>query len=246
MKVIVNKDKQELGQKAAEHGARLIREALEERGEANIIVATGASQFEMLASLVEAEGIHWPAVTGFHLDEYVGMQITHPASFRKYLWERFVSQLPLPMKAFYYLNGETDSQGECKRVGEIIKQHPIDVAFVGIGENGHMAFNDPPADFETTEPYIVVDLDEKCRKQQLGEGWFNSLEEVPAQAMSMSVNQILASKSIIVSVPDERKAQAVQETVENDVNPQYPSTCLKKHDAAYIYLDTESASKLSD
>lgn len=246
MQINVSQTKQELGKRAAEHGLRLIREALDARGEANIIVATGASQFEMLSHLIQAQDIRWDRVTGFHLDEYVGMDLTHPASFRLYLWKRFVSQLPLPLKNFHYLNAETDPQADARRVGQIITNHPIDVAFVGIGENGHMAFNDPPADFETEDPYLVVDLDEACRRQQLGEGWFPSLEDVPAQAISMSIRQILKSRSIICSVPDERKAQAVRNTVEHDPDPRYPSTCLKQHDATFVYLDAAAASLLPD
>ncbi len=246
MQIIVSQTKQELGKKAATHGAQIIREAIKARGEANIIVATGASQFEMLEQLVQEPDIAWDKVTGFHLDEYVGMSLTHPASFRLYLWKRFVSQLPLPLRAFHYLNGETDAPAECKRVGDLIKQHPIDVAFVGIGENGHMAFNDPPANFDTTDPYLVVDLDERCRMQQVGEGWFNGLADVPEQAISMSIHQIMASKTIICSVPDERKAQAVRESVEKDIDPQYPSTCLQKHADTHLYLDQASASQLSD
>src|SRR5438105_7864217 len=156
MKVVVSATKVELGRRAATDGANLLRETLAERGAANIIVATGASQFEMLAELVKADGIAWNKVTAFHLDEYVNMPITHAASFRKYLWERFVSKLPLPLRAFHYLDGENDPQAECRRVGDIIRKHSIDVAFVGIGENGHLAFNDPPADFDTDEPYLVV------------------------------------------------------------------------------------------
>lgn len=246
MEINVSENKEQLGRAAAEHGARLIREALEARGEANIIVATGASQFEMLNHLIEAPDIRWDRVTGFHLDEYVGMDLTHPASFRLYLWKRFVSQLPLPLRGFHYLNAEQDPQAEANRVGEIIRQHPIDVAFVGIGENGHMAFNDPPADFETEDPYLVVDLDEACRKQQLGEGWFATLEDVPKQAISMSIRQILKSRTVICSVPDERKAQAVRNTVEHDPDPQYPSTCLKQHDQAFVYLDRPAASLLPE
>lgn len=244
MRIVRQKTKQELGRAAAEHGARLIREAIAERGTANIIVATGASQFEMIEELIKFEDIRWDKVTVFHLDEYVGMDLTHPASFRLYLWLRFVSKLALPLHAMHYLDGSKDAQTEAERVGQIIREHPIDVAFVGIGENGHMAFNDPPADFETTEPYLIVELDEACRKQQMGEGWFKALEEVPTQAISMSVHQILASRTIIASVPDERKAKAVAETVEHDVDSRYPSTCLKKHPAAYVYLDTASASLL--
>ncbi|MEO6437170.1 MAG: 6-phosphogluconolactonase, partial [Tepidisphaeraceae bacterium] len=163
MKVANEKSKKELGRRAAAHGAALIRKALREKGKANIIVATGASQFEVLSNLVKAEGIAWDKVTAFHLDEYVGLPITHGASFRKYLWERFVSKLSLPLAAFHYVNAEKNPQAECDRLGRIIARHPIDVAFIGIGENGHVAFNDPPADFKTTRPYLVVHLDQACR-----------------------------------------------------------------------------------
>jgi glucosamine-6-phosphate deaminase len=244
MKVVISETKQELGKKAAQHGADLIRQAIQDRGQANIIVATGASQFEMLSELVKQPDIAWHKVTGFHLDEYIGMSITHGASFRKYLWERFVSQLPLPMNAFHYCDGEGDPHVERERLGALIKQHPIDVAFVGIGENGHLAFNDPPADFETDESYLVVDLDEACRKQQMGEGWFPTLADVPKQAISMSCKQILLSKSIIVSCPDERKAKAVKGSVEGPVTPQVPGSILQRHVDTTLYLDKASASLL--
>jgi glucosamine-6-phosphate deaminase len=244
MQVIVSQTKAELGTKAAEKGAKLIRKAIAERGEANIIVATGASQFEMIDELVKQPGIAWNNVTGFHLDEYVNMEITHPASFRKYLWERFVSKLPQPLKAFHYLNGEKDAAAECKHVGNLIKQHPIDVAFVGIGENGHLAFNDPPADFNTEAPYLVVNLDEACRRQQHGEGWFKTFDDVPKQAISMSCRQIMKANAIIVSVPDQRKAKAVQGAVEGEVSPQLPSSILQRHENAWLYLDRDSASLL--
>src|SRR3954470_8346309 len=244
MKLDISTTKAELGKRAATAGAKLLREALADRGEANIIVATGASQFEVLAELVKAHDIAWNKVTAFHLDEYVGVPITHGASFRKYLWERFVSKLPLPLAAFHYLDGEGDARAECKRVGDIIKQHPIDVAFVGIGENGHLAFNDPPADFQTDEPYLVVNLDDACRRQQLGEGWFKTFEDVPRQALSMSVRQIMKSKALIVSVPDKRKAKAVQAAVEGPVGPDLPSSILQRHENTTLYLDSESASLL--
>ena len=173
--------------------------------------------------------IAWNRVTGFHLDEYVGLPIAHPASFRGYLWQRFVSRLPLPLAAFHFLDGEGDPQAECRRVGEIIRRHPIDVAFVGIGENGHLAFNDPPADFETEEPYLVVELDDACRRQQLGEGWFPTFDDVPQQAISMSVRQIMKSRAIICTVPDERKAEAVRNAVEGEVTPQVPASILQRH-----------------
>lgn len=244
MQVEVLKTKDELGRKAARAGAEAIRQALAARGEANVILATGASQFEMLSHLVKEPGIDWGRVTCFHLDEYAGMPITHPASFRKYLKERFVEQLPAPTKAFHYINAEGDCRAECRRLGALIQKHPIDVAFIGIGENGHVAFNDPPADFETKEPYLVVDLDEACRKQQLGEGWFPTLNDVPRQAISMSVQQIMKAKRIICSVPDERKAKAVQGSAEGPVTPDCPGSILQKHESCTIYLDPPAASRL--
>jgi len=237
-------DKNTMGQAAARDGAERIRQAIASRGEANIIVATGASQFEMLAALVVEKDIRWDRVTCFHLDEYVGLPITHPASFRKYLWERFHRQLPLPVRAFHYLDGEVDAQAECRRVGEILTRHPIDVAFVGIGENGHLAFNDPPADFQTEQPYLVVSLDEACRRQQMGEGWFKTLDDVPQKAISMSVRQILKSRAIVCTVPDQRKAQAVKNSVEGPVTPDVPASILQQHAQCTLYLDKESASLL--
>ncbi len=243
MDVLIFDSKVDMGAKAAEKGASFIREAIRQKGEANIILATGASQFEMLFSLIK-EGVDWPKVMAFHLDEYIGLPISHPASFRKYLKERFADKVPI--KKFYYVNGEEDPEEECKRLGRIIQAHPIDVAFVGIGENGHLAFNDPPADFETEEPYIVVNLDEDCRRQQLGEGWFSSLNEVPKQAISMSIGQIMKSQAIICTVPDLRKAQAVQKTLEEPVTNNVPATILRNHPRAFLYLDKDSASLLKE
>jgi glucosamine-6-phosphate deaminase len=240
MEINISSTKQEMGKQAALKGVDLIRKAIAERGEANIIVATGASQFEMLEELVK-ENIDWNVVSGFHLDEYIGIDETHPASFRKYLKERFVSLVPL--KEFHYVNGN-DAEKECKRLGEIISRHPIDVAFVGIGENGHLAFNDPPADFETEEPYIVVNLDDDCRRQQLGEGWFPTFDDVPQQAISMSISQIMKSKHIICSVPDLRKSVAVMNTLLSEISPAVPASVMQKHPSAWLFLDKTSASKL--
>ena len=244
MQVRVFESKDELGRQAAADGAEQIRAALAARGEANVILATGASQFEMLSQLVEQSGIDWAAVTCFHLDEYVGMPFSHAASFRKYLKERFVDRLPTAPAAFHYINAETDCQAECRRLGGLIAQRPIDVAFIGVGENGHLAFNDPPADFETEEPYLVVDLDGACRRQQLGEGWFPTLDDVPTQAISMSIRQIMKSRAIVCSVPDQRKAQAVQSAVEGPVTPAVPASMLQQHAAAVMYLDGPAASLL--
>ncbi len=244
MNIVISETKQDLGEKAAAHGAALLRDAIRRQGKANIVVATGASQFEMLAALVAAEGIDWPRVTAFHLDEYIGLPMTHPASFRKYLKERFVDRLPAPPAAFHYLSGEGDARAECRRVGEILRHHPIDVAFIGIGENGHLAFNDPPADFQAGEPYLVVDLDEACRRQQLGEGWFRTLDDVPRQAISMSIPQILKAESIVCTVPDARKAKAVRGAVEGPVTPDLPSSILQRHKRTTLFLDRDSASLL--
>jgi len=239
METIVSANKKDLGLKAANKGADLIREAIEKRGEANIIVATGASQFEMLEVLVK-EKIDWTKVTAFHLDEYIGLPESHPASFRKYLRERFVSLVPL--KKFNYVNGDVDPENECRRLGELIKSHTVDVAFVGIGENGHLAFNDPPADFETEDPYIVVKLDDNCKRQQMGEGWFPTLDSVPARAISMSIKQIMKSKTIICCVPDLRKAEAVRKTLKEPVGPEVPASILRTHLETWLYLDRDSAS----
>jgi len=242
MEVVISNSKSELGAKAAITGAGIIREAIKTNGAANIIVATGASQFEMLNELVRQD-VDWSRVTAFHLDEYIGIPETHPASFRKYLKERFAAKVSL--REFHYVDGETDPDTECRRLGEIISKHPIDVAFVGIGENGHLAFNDPPADFQTEEPFIVVSLDEQCRRQQWGEGWFPTLGDVPEQAISMSVKQIMKSKTIICSVPDVRKAEAVKGSVEGKVTPLVPASVLQQHKAVWIYLDNDSASLLN-
>lgn len=245
MKIVTAPDRPTMAQQAARDGAALLRATLRDRGSANIIVATGASQLEMLAALAREGDIAWQNVTAFHLDEYVGLPITHPASFRRYLWERFHRTLPLPLKAFHYVDGEAaDPKAECARLGAIIRQHPIDVAFVGIGENGHLAFNDPPADFTTEEPYLVVNLDDACRRQQLGEGWFPTFDDVPKRAISMSCRQILKSKQIVCTVPDRRKAEAVRGAVEGPVTPQVPASILQQHPHTTLYLDAASASLL--
>ena len=244
IKTVIKNAKRESGAAAATLGGRLVREAIRKHGKAHIIVATGASQFEILDRLVAEKGIDWTRVTGFHLDEYVGIPITHPASFRKYLWERFVSRLPLPLAAFHYLDGAGDPEQECLRVGAILAKHPIDVCFCGIGENGHLAFNDPPADFKTAAPYVVVSLDEACRRQQMGEGWFKTLRHVPERAISMSIRQIMKSKAIVCTVPDRRKAQAVKVCLTAPVTPAHPASILQRHKNAWCFMDREAASLL--
>jgi len=242
MKIEIYNTVNELGKAAAKYAAQLLRKTIEANG-ANIILATGASQFETLNQLVN-EDVDWSKVTMFHLDEYIGVPTTHPASFRKYLTERFISKVAL--KKVYLINGETNPEQECERLSELIMQHPIDVALVGIGENGHLAFNDPPADFETEEPYIIVELDNACRQQQMNEGWFKSIDDVPQKAISMSVNQIMKSKNIICSVPDKRKAIAIKNCFENSVSNLYPASILQTHNNCIVYLDKDSASLLSN
>ncbi|QDS99065.1 glucosamine-6-phosphate deaminase [Adhaeretor mobilis] len=245
MNVVISKDTREMGELAASKAGELIKQAVAERGSANIVVATGASQFETLAALIVQKDIPWEQVTGFHLDEYIGISTDHPASFCKYLSERFVSKVPL--KAFHFIDGMAKQVAdECSRLSDLITAHPIDVALIGIGENGHLAFNDPPADFDTEVPYLVVSLDEACRRQQLGEGWFSTFEEIPTQAISMSVRQILKSNAIVCSVPDERKADATAKVIEGPITQDVPASILQSHLATTIFLDPPAASKLSE
>ena len=240
----IAEDKAQMGARAAGDGGALIRRALAERGRADIILATGASQFEMLAALTAEKDIDWSRVAAFHLDEYVGLGIDHPASFRLYLWRRFVSQLPLPLRAFHTIDAQGDPEATCRQLGRAIRGVEIDVAFIGIGENGHLAFNDPPADFETDRAYLVVTLDEACRRQQVGEGWFHALDEVPTRAISMSIGRIMAAKAVICTVPDTRKARAVRDAVRGPVTPDVPASILQRHAAARLYLDRDSAALL--
>ena len=243
MIIKVFNDKIQLGEAAARQAAGAIKRAISEHGRARIIAATGMSQFEFLNALTKTPGVDWTKVEMFHLDEYVGLRATHPASFRKYLLERLIE--PAGITRRHLLDGEADPGEVCRRVGAEIGAAPIDVAFVGIGENGHLAFNDPPADFETEDPYIVVDLDDACRRQQVGEGWFAALDDVPSQAISMTVKQILKAREIICVAPDARKAEAVRNCFENEIGPQFPASVLRTHDNTTVYLDAESSSLLN-
>lgn len=236
-------DKNSLAKAAAEHAAQSLRAALRKKETARIIAATGASQFEFLDLLTGANGVDWPRVEMFHLDEYVGLPINHPASFRKYLLERLINKVKL--EKYHLLDGEADPAGVARKVGAELRAAAVDVAFVGIGENAHLAFNDPPANFETDEPYIVVELDEACRKQQVGEGWFATIAEVPKRAISMSIKQILKAKEIIAIVPDARKAGAVKACLEGEISPMAPASILRKHPYTTLYLDRDSVSLLS-
>jgi glucosamine-6-phosphate deaminase len=244
MYVNIYNTKQATGEAAARKAAELINRAIVMHGTATIILATGASQFEMLTSLVKQD-VDWSKVTAFHLDEYIGLPESHPASFRKYLKERFVDRIEGPGQ-FHYVNGDaTDAFAECARLNDLIRGQRIDVACIGIGENGHLAFNDPPADFSTQTPYIIVTLDEACRRQQMGEGWFPTLDAVPTQAISMSIWQITQSAAILCTVPDARKAEAVKNAVEGEITPLVPASILQRHHNSTLYLDRPAAALLS-
>lgn len=243
MNIQIFDDKLTQGVAAAEKAAAIVRQSIKERGMAYIIAATGAAHFDFLEAFVASPDVDWSKTTFFHLDEYVGLPSSHPASFRRYLIERIIERVHPGQ--FYMIEGDsTEPEVECHRLGQLISDCRIDVAFLGIGENGHLAFNDPPADFVTNEPYLVVRLDEACRMQQVGEGWFQSIDEVPQLAISMSVNQILKSKAILCVVPEKRKARAVKDCLEMEISPLRPASILKSHSNTYFFLDKDSASLL--
>jgi glucosamine-6-phosphate deaminase len=244
MRTILTANRDGMGSWVAQQAAADLRSAIAANGSASLVVATGASQFEVLGNLVKQPDIDWSVVYGFHLDEYIGISSDHGASFCKYLQERFVDHVNLA--GFEFLRGDEDPNETIARASERIAKARIDLALVGIGENSHLAFNDPPADFECDEPYIIVELDEKCRMQQVGEGWFASMAEVPTHAISMSVRQILRAAKIYCSVPDSQKADAVAATLEGPITPDVPASILRQHDAATLIIDQASASKLSE
>jgi glucosamine-6-phosphate deaminase len=243
LKIEVFDDKASLGKAAALQAAMAIRQAIAQKGSARIIAATGASQFEFLEALTKVPGVDWHNVEMFHLDEYIGVPIEHPASFRKYLLERLIQKTGI--ENYHLLDGEANPEDVCNKVGRALTAAPVDVAFAGIGENGHLAFNDPPADFETEVPYLIVALDEACRRQQVNEGWFSTLSEVPEKAISMSVRQILKSNEIICIVPDARKAQAVKVCFEGETSPMAPASILRNHPNITLFLDRDSVGLLS-
>jgi glucosamine-6-phosphate deaminase len=236
-------DKASLAKAAADQAAAAVTRAIRDRGKARVIAASAASQFEFLEALTATPGIDWKRVELFHLDEYIGLPMSHPASFCKFLQERLIGKAGIT--DYHLLNGEENPVKVIRETSKFLSAAPIDVAFVGIGENGHLAFNDPPADFETEEAFIVVNLDEACRLQQVGEGWFKDLSTVPTQAISMSVRQVMKSKEILAVVPDARKARAIKACFDGEINPMAPSSILRTHPNATVYLDTHSAALLS-
>jgi glucosamine-6-phosphate deaminase len=242
VKVFNNRDS--LGQAAAEQAAAAIRRAIAAKGQARIVAATAASQAEFLDALTRAPDINWTKVEAFHLDEYIGLPITHPGSFRKMLLEQLVRKTGIAN--YHLLDGDAPDPAEVvRRVGRELASAPIDIAFLGIGENSHIAFNDPPADFETEDPYIIVGLDEACRQQQVGEAWFADISQVPQRAISMSARQILKAREVLAVVPGPRKAEAVKASLEGPISPMTPASILRTHANATLYLDKASATLLS-
>ncbi|MBW2207467.1 MAG: glucosamine-6-phosphate deaminase [Deltaproteobacteria bacterium] len=245
MEIQILETKKGCGVAAADKAAEVLKEAIAARGRACFVSATGESQFEFLRVLTGKRSIDWGRTTMFHLDEYIGLPEDHPAGFRFYLRERLID--PVKPGEVHLIRGDADDPyAECRRLSGFFSGKSIDVSFVGIGENGHLAFNDPPADFETEEPYIVVELDEACRRQQLGEGWFASLEEVPGRAISMSIRQIMKSRTIICTVPDKRKAEAMKHCLEGEISAYHPASILRRHSSVFMYLDRDSASLLEN
>jgi glucosamine-6-phosphate deaminase len=236
-------DKTSLGKSAADQALASMRAAVRERGRARVVAASGASQFEFLAALTSARDFPWKDVELFHLDEYIGLPMTHPASFCRFLHEHLIDKTGITNH--HLLNGADDPAKVIREVGGELSLTPIDIAFVGIGENGHIAFNDPPADFETEEPFLVVNLDEACRRQQVGEGWYKDISEVPKQAISMSVRQVMKAREIVAVVPDSRKAQAVKACFDGEISRAAPASILRKHPRATVYLDVHSAMLLN-
>ena len=245
MKIDISDNKNEMGSRAADQAAAIICAAIAERNEARVIFASAASQFEFIEALLAHAEIDWSKVCGFHLDEYVGLAADHPASFRRFLKERLLAKLPCPVKSFTFVGGDApDTAAECARLEAAIREKPVDLACIGIGENGHIAFNDPPADFKTNAAYAVVALDEVCRRQQVGEGWYPNLDAVPTHAFSMTVPQILAAREIVVVVPDDRKAKAVSMAVDGPLTNMCPSSILRTHPRCTLFLDKPAASLL--
>jgi glucosamine-6-phosphate deaminase len=236
-------DKSSLSQAAAEQAATAIRNAISRQGRARIVAATAASQIDFLEALTKAPSMDWSKVEAFHLDEYIGLPVTHPGSFRKMLLEQLIQKTGI--SKYHLLDGDApDPAAVARRVSKELASSPVDIEFLGIGENGHVAFNDPPANFEMEDPYIIVELDEACRRQQVGEAWFANISQVPRRALSMSVRQVLKAKEILAVVPDERKAQAIRACFTGEISPMAPASILRTHPNATIYLDENSASLL--
>jgi len=245
LQVKVYNNPREAGVSAADFVAGKLKSVIEEKGKANLILATGASQFSFLDALKQKQ-LPWSKITVFHLDEYKDISDQHTASFRKYLKDRILD-IVKPGEV-YLINGDAkDLEKEIARYEQLLKDHPVDVACIGIGENGHIAFNDPPvADFNDPKWVKVVELDEACRLQQFGEGWFPSLDDVPSEAVSLTITAIMNCKTISCVVPDKRKANAVYNTLNGEISTACPASILRKHPDTVLFLDTAAGSLLKE
>ena len=236
-------DEQSAGEASALFVAEHLNNAIKSKGSANLVLATGASQFAFIEAIKKLD-VNWSKITVFHLDEYIGLSATHPASFRKYLKEKIIDEVR--PKKMYYINGDVeDIEGEIANYEKLLKEHPIDVACIGIGENGHIAFNEPHiADFNDPKLVKVVQLDDVSRNQQLGEGWFPTLADVPKEAISLTIPAMMNAKVISCMVPDKRKAEAVYNTLNAEISTDCPATILRQHPNTVLFLDKDSASRL--
>lgn len=242
--VEVHPDGRALGAAAAEHAAGVIRAAIATRGEARVLLATGNSQLAFLTALRALPGIDWGRVDLFHLDEYIGIGADHPASFRRYLHRHFVDHVS--PRAFHEIRGDTDDPAaECERYADLLRRGSTDLSCIGIGENGHLAFNDPPyAEFDDPALVKVVQLDEASRRQQVGEGHFPSMDAVPTHAITLTIPALLAAGSVQVVVPESRKAQAVKDALLGPITEECPASVLRRTPHARLFLDAESAGLL--
>ena len=243
MKLVIAKSTEELGAVSAKHAAALVNEAIKEKGFARILLSTGASQFPFFKEFVK-ENIDWSKVEMFHLDEYVGISADHPASFNKYLRERFVDVVK-PGK-YHLINGQKDPEAQIAELTALLSESPVDVGLIGIGENAHIAFNDPPADFDDKRAYKIVTLADRCLQQQIGEGWFKTKEECYKQAISMTCSKIMECKHIISVVPYKVKAEAIYNTFASEKSVMVPATLMKEHADCTVYCDPDSASMLTE
>jgi len=231
------------GQAAAEDAAAFLKETLEARGQANVILATGNSQLSFLERLRAIPGLDWSKVNIFHMDEYLGIDPAHPASFPLFLQRHFLEYLDPPVSAFYPVPGQhPDPEQACREYEALLRAHPVDLCALGIGENGHLAFNDPPyADFNDPVWMKVVQLDEASRRQQVGEGHFPDMDAVPTHALTLTIPALLAARKVLAIVPEARKAQAVQKSLYGPITDACPGSILRQTAHALLYLDRNSA-----
>ncbi len=243
--VEVYQDAPAMGRAAAKIAAGLLSSAISRCGTARVVVGTGPSQQELIANLVETPGLEWSAIEVFHMDEYVGISPDHPASFRRWLRDHIIDRVPV--KAAYYMNGDApDPDAECRRYGQLLDAAPIDITFLGFGENGHIAFNDPHvADFHDPLTVKRVRLDDRCRLQQVGEGHFATIDDVPPEAITITCSGLLRCRTAFAFVPDRRKAEAVRCALEGPLTESCPASLVLTHAAARIFLDSQSAALLS-